>query len=1069
MSNGAGAPAVMWVVSFRREDAIAYDPVNEIFTFETGMEKINVYKTTLVSLEFPMTQRTIEADFSRFGYSEGLMLGPETRTLAMRELVPALGSDVFVDATLPMSATYVNVVSGGATNLVTIETLSDDLTTPVPHGLFVGPPDGTGQPSCIADLWAELMGEPLLLVLENVPLPPPQQRSVSMTCANLTYVSESRFVIDTTTAGTTPDSTTGFLYAPAIRTPVEAAALLQWVVAQYPTVNNYDVTFDAPTMRTTVAARGAVEPGTQLYLTAGHCGGLLPWLGWPCDVECTAAGDYRQGVGWLGAAQTPGCWPCDRPTLANRGDRQTLACRDRGLEEAGLSQVAIPLQGFRADFPPALGAGPPVTVLRRECDRYMQLACESQPWCPCGQVRVNPGWYTPVTRPSGVAEPLSGELEMRMSPFRFAPPAANQQMQAGLTSIYRFVVETPLGQLLIVPVEMGQYTPYTLAETIEANVHTVAAASAPPGWSSFSATFHPESNQFIFADLQQRPFSLQFSSPYMFEPRRIGFQSKRYFGSFAYASDEMTLPRRSVRGEESPCPVVSGKLSKAPGALMAGLPSPPTVVSAQPGHYTVPLSGGSGTGGTVYLDLETVDGAVTIVQITVSLSGHNYQAGDVVTVAAGLLNADNAPPPASAVVSITLTDQMLTSHTNPCCPSSDPALSEEPNALLSSITTTLATATVAVYDPVSVATVSGTGSGLQVRVEIQAGPVIYEITVVDPGQGYAVGDVLSIASGDLGVGSTELSLRLNAYDFVRQASYACCLGWPLNWYSVNDGGATRKFNLVGTPPHTVYVTCAGCPGGCANIEPPFPTTNTMQLQTALRLMDDTPAVVSIPFATPYQKWDVVVLSNLNTGLQYNGLVLEDAGRSGVDSNGDTIKLLSLYVPGVDQSDIGCSWDTPSVNDVWTVQAAPSYSPFSMAIPSRDDGCCPGHPIPTRVLGLPEGATLWQIDHDNTIVAPNVMDLEHVDYILMDLGWDFMRKTDTFQLAGRHNNSVGFAKLVLYPQYQVHGLLPRDLVTTSMDSPVRFQVRFQNPDLTPYRLNGRQFSFSLQLVSPQGTM
>jgi hypothetical protein len=87
---------------------------------------------------------------------------------------------------------------------------------------------------------------------------------------------------------------------------------------------------------------------------------------------------------------------------------------------------------------------------------------------------------------------------------------------------------------------------------------------------------------------------------------------------------------------------------------------------------------------------------------------------------------------------------------------------------------------------------------------------------------------------------------------------------------------------------------------------------------------------------------------------------------------------------------------------------------------------------------------------------------------MDLGWNFLRKTDTYQSAGRYGNTVGFAKLVLYPQYQVHDLLPRDLVTATMDSPVRFEVRFLNPDNTPYHFNGREFSFSLQYTSPLGT-
>ncbi len=87
---------------------------------------------------------------------------------------------------------------------------------------------------------------------------------------------------------------------------------------------------------------------------------------------------------------------------------------------------------------------------------------------------------------------------------------------------------------------------------------------------------------------------------------------------------------------------------------------------------------------------------------------------------------------------------------------------------------------------------------------------------------------------------------------------------------------------------------------------------------------------------------------------------------------------------------------------------------------------------------------------------------------MDLGFDFVRKQDTFQVASAAGNTVAFAKLILYPQYQVQGLLPREIISANMDSPIRFGVRFQNPDLSHYHLNGRSFSFTLTFTNPLGT-
>jgi hypothetical protein len=1044
MSNGAGAPAVMWAVCFRREDAVAFDEKKGVFTFESGLEKINVYKTQLVSLEFPMSQRTIEEQFSRFYYSEGFQVGPMGRRIVAHEMVPMLDSIVQIAADLPLLSQRLTV--SGGTGVLTITT-TDDSGNPSPHGLFVGPDN-----ACIADVWAAINGESIRLVIAGVALPPPIQMPIVLTCNAITYVDSTQFTIDIG-ASTTVDGSTGFLYSPAIRTPAHAAALVQWVFAQFPTLNSYDVSFDAPTMRTTVAARGKVEPGTRLSLTAGSSSGLLAWVGFPCDVECTAAGDYRLGVGWLGAAQQPDpCFPCDRLSLRSTDPDRNLArvdCVDPGLRRATLEQLSLPAQGFRENMPLPPGAGPPVAVLRRECDRYMDLACQSNMWVPCGCVRVQPGWYTPVVRPSGIAEPLNAELELRMSPLRFAPPAANQQLSGTTTTIHAFVLETPTGVIVRAPIEMGHYTPHIMAETIEDNVKK-AAIDAGLSWPTFSATFHEATSQFIFADVGQRPFGLRFEDPFMFDPRRVGFEAKRYFGSFAYASELMTLPRRASRGDDSICPEIL-RLSLVADALLPGVG---VVAAATAGTYVaVPSGGGSGA----VLRVEAAD-ATTISSVTVLTAGTGYLVGQLLTIPAAALGAGSA----AVVVTLGYDAFVRPAKRVPCCPP-DPGLSTDPNALLTSILTTLLVANVGTNVVALGSTSQGVGVGAVVNVTVAAGPAITDITVTNQGAGYAVGDIVTIASGALGVGSTALNIQLSAHDFDQLPSNAKCRGWPVNWYSVTDGGSTRRYNLIGTPPRTVRVRCIDCPvGNCTTSAPADPPAYAMNLQTALPLPNNTPGTTMVPFALPYQRHDVVVLSSISDNLSYYALVLEDAGVSATDGNGDAVKLLSLYVPGVAQTDIGCGWD-------WTVQAAPSYSPFSMAIPIPGQSCVDLQPIPPRVLGLPEGATLWHLDLDNTIVAPSLMDLEHVDYILMDLGWDFLRKTDTFQLAGRDGNTVGFAKLVLYPQYQVHGLLPRDLVTTSMDSPVRFQVKFTNPDLSPYRLNGRTFSFSLQFTCPQGSM
>lgn len=93
-------------------------------------------------------------------------------------------------------------------------------------------------------------------------------------------------------------------------------------------------------------------------------------------------------------------------------------------------------------------------------------------------------------------------------------------------------------------------------------------------------------------------------------------------------------------------------------------------------------------------------------------------------------------------------------------------------------------------------------------------------------------------------------------------------------------------------------------------------------------------------------------------------------------------------------------------------------------------------------------------------APYTHSLDHPDYVLLT----FSESAG----AGLEHSYAGetrpvFCKLSLYPLFREERMLPRD-TTLLRDTLSRFTLAFWNPDFTPYRFHGAQFSFSLNFFS-----
>ncbi len=138
-----------------------------------------------------------------------------------------------------------------------------------------------------------------------------------------------------------------------------------------------------------------------------------------------------------------------------------------------------------------------------------------------------------------------------MTRCKLPPPADNQLVPPGTTNIYNFAVETPWGVTVLAPMPLGHWVPNSFAQTIQTAVRLKVIALGGPTWNEFTVVFDLQQGTFVLSDSLARNFILRFDSPYMFDPKRLGFERRRYVGSPVYEGVELVLPRRAFRGSET--------------------------------------------------------------------------------------------------------------------------------------------------------------------------------------------------------------------------------------------------------------------------------------------------------------------------------------------------------------------------------------------------------------------------------------------------------------------------------------------------------------------------------------
>ena len=119
-------------------------------------------------------------------------------------------------------------------------------------------------------------------------------------------------------------------------------------------------------------------------------------------------------------------------------------------------------------------------------------------------------------------------------------------------------------------------------------------------------------------------------------------------------------------------------------------------------------------------------------------------------------------------------------------------------------------------------------------------------------------------------------------------------------------------------------------------------------------------------------------------------------------------------------------------------------------------------IPAEYLGFPGGAT--ECGYSSFIEAPCVHSLGHPDYVLMYI--DEGKKATGLQHQRGTDTTSPFAKIVLYPMFREERMLPRESTLLSGESLTVFNIRFENPDGSPYHFHGAHFSFSFNFIKMQ---
>ena len=156
----------------------------------------------------------------------------------------------------------------------------------------------------------------------------------------------------------------------------------------------------------------------------------------------------------------------------------------------------------------------------------------------------------------------------------------------------------------------------------------------------------------------------------------------------------------------------------------------------------------------------------------------------------------------------------------------------------------------------------------------------------------------------------------------------------------------------------------------------------------------------------------------------------------------------------------------------TVPFSPPYNTYcvrlSNAIVSNIYFTCLDNDILALTLGFSKTDYLWNPIEPTSWIAPALYSLDYPTYVLVEMTQPIgaTHNMHPWNTDVDHTDTISnvLAKVIIYPQFRMERSFPFTMIIPDLRIINRVGIRILNPNHTPYKLHGRNFSFTLVMQS-----
>jgi hypothetical protein len=152
--------------------------------------------------------------------------------------------------------------------------------------------------------------------------------------------------------------------------------------------------------------------------------------------------------------------------------------------------------------------------------------------------------------------------------------------------------------------------------------------------------------------------------------------------------------------------------------------------------------------------------------------------------------------------------------------------------------------------------------------------------------------------------------------------------------------------------------------------------------------------------------------------------------------------------------------------------APPYNTYcvrlSNAIVSNIYFTCLENDVLALTLGFNKTDYLWNPAEPTSWIAPALYSLDYPTYVLVEMTQPTgaTHNMHPWNTDSEHTDTISnvLAKVIIYPQFRMERNFPFTMIIPDLRIINRVQIRILNPNHSPYKLHGRNFSFTLVMQS-----